>query len=134
MSSLSSNNLTKNQALVLTALSRSSNPMTAYHILDVLHSDGLRAPPQVYRALDKLIELGLVHRLESLNAFMSCQQPDCLPNTIAFAICDQCDNVREISDSSFALHLKTIAEKTGLKPSKSTIEVHGMCKTCQKID
>ena len=134
MSNLSPNNLTKNQTLVLTTLSRSTNPMTAYHILDALHSDGLRAPPQVYRALEKLIELGLVHRLESLNAFMTCQQPDCLPSTIAFAICDQCDNVLEISDSGFASHLKAIAEKTGLKPSKSTIEVHGMCKICQKID
>jgi Fur family transcriptional regulator, zinc uptake regulator len=65
-------NLTKNQALVLDVLSRAEQPMSAYTILDKLRDNGFRAPLQVYRALEKLLDFGLVHRLESLNSFVAC--------------------------------------------------------------
>jgi len=64
--------LTRNQSLVFGALSRAEGPLSAYTILDQLRDDGFRAPLQVYRALDKLVETGMVHRLESLNAFVAC--------------------------------------------------------------
>lgn len=67
--------LTKNQALVMGALTHSDGPLSAYTILDKLRDQGFRAPLQVYRALDKLLEYGLVHRLESLNAFVACACP-----------------------------------------------------------
>ncbi|HSO47903.1 MAG TPA: transcriptional repressor, partial [Rhizobiaceae bacterium] len=56
--------LTKNQSLVMGALARSDGPLSAYTILDQLRDNGFRAPLQVYRALEKLVEFGLVHRLE----------------------------------------------------------------------
>lgn len=50
--------LTRNQALVLEALERADGPLTAYAILDDVRGDGIRAPQQIYRALEKLLELG----------------------------------------------------------------------------
>ena len=73
----SKSDLTKNQTLVMGALSQAKGPLSAYTILDELRDDGFRAPLQVYRALEKLVELGLVHRLESLNAFVACQHTSC---------------------------------------------------------
>ena len=60
--------LTRNQNLVLGALTQATGPLSAYGILDQVRSDGIKAPLQIYRALDKLVEKGLAHRLESLNA------------------------------------------------------------------
>ena len=93
--------LTKNQTLVMGALTRSKGPLSAYTILDQLRDNGFRAPLQVYRALDKLVEFGLVHRLESLNAFVACRHPGCDgDDTIAFMICEKCGQVNEITDNA----------------------------------
>ena len=123
--------LTRNQSLVLSALSRANAPLSAYTILDQLREDGFRAPPQVYRALDKLVEMGAVHRLESLNAFVACRHPDCDGHeTVAFAICDKCGMVAELSDDDLAHHLKGLAKKTGFVLKKSTVELRGTCASC----
>ncbi|HSM41507.1 MAG TPA: transcriptional repressor, partial [Afifellaceae bacterium] len=63
--------------MVFDTLLAADGPLSAYDILDRLRDKGFRAPLQVYRALDKLLALGLVHRLESLNAFIACAHPDC---------------------------------------------------------
>ena len=124
--------LTKNQALVMGALSQSDSPLSAYTILDQLRDDGFRAPLQVYRALDKLVEFGLVHRLESLNAFVACRHPGCDGHqTIAFMICEKCGQVNEISDTSLAERLKQLASKAGFALKKSTVELRGICSSCQ---
>lgn len=124
--------LTKNQALVMGALSQSDSPLSAYTILDQLRDDGFRAPLQVYRALDKLVEFGLVHRLESLNAFVACRHPGCdAHQTIAFMICETCGQVNEISDTSLAERLKQLASKASFALKKSTVELRGICSSCQ---
>lgn len=124
--------LTKNQALVMGALSQSDSPLSAYTILDHLRDDGFRAPLQVYRALDKLVEFGLVHRLESLNAFVACRHPGCdAHQAIAFMICETCGQVNEISDTSLAERLKQLASKAGFALKKSTVELRGICGNCQ---
>lgn len=124
--------LTKNQALVMGALSQSESPLSAYTILDQLRDDGFRAPLQVYRALDKLVEFGLVHRLESLNAFVACRHPDCDGHqAIAFMICEACGQANEISDTSLAERLKQLASKAGFALKKSTVELRGICNNCK---
>ncbi len=124
--------LTKNQSLVMGALAEADGPLSAYTILDQLRDHGFRAPLQVYRALDKLVEFGMVHRLESLNAFVACRHPDCESHeTIAFTICERCGQVAEISDDSLAKRLKAMARETGFALSKSTIELRGVCAACQ---
>jgi Fur family transcriptional regulator, zinc uptake regulator len=123
--------LTKNQMLVLEALSGTNQPMSAYVILDRLRDAGLRAPLQVYRALDKLIETGLVHRLESLNAFVACAHKHCHDDCAsAFAICEKCGSATEFSDDEVMLRLRGWSGKAKFTPSKMVVEVRGICAVC----
>ncbi len=131
--------LTKNQALVFDALNRAEGPMSAYTILDKLRDHGFRAPLQVYRALDKLTEFGMVHRLESLNAFVACahREHECCGGaqghghgTVAFAICESCNQVIEFHDHKVDHQLGDWAKSKGFKPFKTTIEIRGLCEKC----
>lgn len=125
--------LTRNQALVFETLEDADTPLTAYNILDQLNGQGLRAPLQVYRALDKLLDLGLVHRLESLNAFVACRHPGCDSRTaVAFAICETCGKVSEITDAALVSSLKSLTVGAGFVPRKTTVEIRGTCHACQK--
>lgn len=131
--------LTKNQTLVLNALTSTEGPASAYSLLDQLRGDGFRAPLQVYRALEKLIEYGLVHRLESLNSFVACahtrENPHGHPHghrhgLVAFAICDNCGQVDEFSDATVEKRLKGWAGDHSFKLAKTTIELRGTCANC----
>jgi Fur family zinc uptake transcriptional regulator len=123
--------LTKNQSLVLEVLESHRIPLSAYSILEQLANAGLRAPPQVYRALEKLIDCGLIHKLESINSYVACQHRHCGSHQVtSFAICDSCDRVSEIIDVEFESKLHGLAEKVGLKPKHSTVEIHGLCEDC----
>jgi len=125
-------NLTKNQSLVMEELYQAPGPLSAYAILDQLRDDGLRAPLQVYRALEKLIEFGMVHRLESLNAFVACRHPDCdAQTTIAFTICEPCGQVTEVADDKLRSQLKSLATQNDFALEKSTVELRGICSKCQ---
>ncbi len=127
--------LTKNQSLVMTALTEAKGPLSAYTILDELRDDGFRAPLQVYRALEKLVEFGLVHRLESLNAFVACQHPSCdgrKEETILFTICETCGGVQELVKSQLSNATKSLAREIGFSPKKSTIELRGVCSKCHQ--
>ncbi|MGE7370910.1 Fur family transcriptional regulator [Neorhizobium sp. NPDC001467] len=130
-------NLTKNQSLVLDVLTRSDAPLSAYTILDRLRDSGFRAPLQVYRALDKLIEMGVAHRLESLNSFVACAHTNanCCGHThghgtVAFAICESCGQVSEFHDHAIDERLSGWAKERKFKPAKTTIEIRGLCDAC----
>ncbi|GGB42867.1 transcriptional repressor [Roseibium aquae] len=123
--------LTKNQSLVFSALNRADGPLTAYAILDELRAEGFRAPLQVYRALERLQAYGLVHRLESLNAFVACSHPQCAhQESAAFAICEKCGQVAEFSPGRATDALKAWATQTGFALTNTTIELRGMCRLC----
>ena len=123
--------LTKNQALVLAQLEKAEGPLSAYAILDQLRSKGFRAPPQVYRALDKLTTYGLVHRLESLNAFVACAHPHCQDHsTAAFAICENCGSVKEFADTDVLHGIATWARTESFRVHKTTVELKGVCGVC----
>ncbi len=125
--------LTRNQNLVLDALSQSGLPLSAYDILDRLRGEGLRAPLQIYRALDKLVERGLAHRLESLNAFVACADTHChRKGLIAFAICENCGKVDEFADPAIEERLGNWAGKKGFKVERTTMEIRGKCADCLK--
>ena len=124
--------LSNNQRLVMGVLEKEPHPMSAYMILDQLRDSGFRAPLQVYRALEKLIGMGRVHRLESLNAFIACSHMSCEKGgATAFVICDRCENVQEVCDDSVSLFLAGLTEKTKFKASKTSIELHGVCDACE---
>ncbi|WP_182086199.1 Fur family transcriptional regulator [Aureimonas sp. ME7] len=123
--------LTRNQKLVFDVLDRAEGPLSAYSILDALRGEGLRAPPQVYRALEKLLETGRVHRLESLNAFVACAHPHCHAHALtAFAICEKCGAVSEFSDEVVERRLGAWAGETGFQPTRTTVEIKGVCAAC----
>ena len=124
--------LTKNQALVFHALEGAEKPLGAYDLLDSLRGDGLRSPLQIYRALDKLIGLGLVHRLESLNAFVVCTNTgEKQPESAAFTICTACGKVCELNDPGLARQLVQLAGEAGFVLERSTVEMRGLCADCQ---
>ena len=126
-------NLTTNHTWVLVVMNGSEGPLSAYTILDKLRDHGFRAPLQVYRALEKLLEFGLVHRLESLNSFVACAHREhtcCSHGTVAFAICESCGHVSEFHDHVIDDQLNQWTRGKGFKPSKTTIEIRGLCAAC----
>lgn len=123
--------LTRNQSLVLDVLTGSDGPLSAYAILDALRNEGFRAPLQVYRALEKLVGEGRVHRLESLNAYVACRHSHVEAHeTIAFAICDRCGDVRELEDTAVADNLDRLAAGAHFALRTSVVELRGLCATC----
>lgn len=127
--------LTKNQSLVFDCLSESQSPLSAYTILDRLREHGFKAPLQVYRALEKLIDAGLVHRLESLNAFVVCAHPDqdCSHHGMtAFAICEKCGAVDEFHAHDIEAALIVRAMQSDFRASKMTVEIRGLCAGCHQ--
>lgn len=128
----SKENLTKNQSLVFDRLVASEGPMSAYDLLDELRGDGLKAPLQIYRALDKLQEIDLVHRLESMNSFVACAGPHCHAETgfVAFAICESCGDVDEFSDETVQNRLLDWSKNRKFTPQKTSLEIRGLCSAC----
>jgi len=123
---------TKNQKLVLDVLEKQEGRMSAYEILDTLRPEGFKAPLQVYRALEQLMKLGFVHKLESLNAFIACQHTHCAKqDLVAFTICDTCEQVTELNDTSLSKQLSTIADRGDFSVVRSTVELHGQCGSCR---
>jgi Fur family zinc uptake transcriptional regulator len=124
--------LTKNQSLVLNALAKADQPLGAYELLNRLQSSGFKAPLQVYRALDQLVEKGRVHRLESLNAWTACCEGQ-HSYTPVFAICDDCGIVTEHFDEQLAGNIEKVTKRSGFTPDRSIIEIHGQCDDCGTI-
>ena len=123
--------LTKNQTLVLKILEKANTPLSAYSLLDKLREHGFKAPPQVYRALDKLMEFGKVHRIESMNAFIACEHTLCeISPMTAFTICQKCEKVSEVKDEELSNYINLRAEKFGLSAPKTNVEIHGLCINC----
>ena len=123
--------LTKNQTLVLKVLTKANAPLSAYSLLDKLREYGFKAPPQVYRALERLIEIGKVHRIESMNAFIACEHTLCeVSHMTAFTICEKCEKVSEIKDEELSDYINLRAEKFGISAPKTHIEFHGLCNDC----
>ena len=123
--------LTADQQRVLATLQEASSPLSAYALLDRLREAGFSAPVQVYRALERLAEQGLVHRLESLNAYVSCSRSGgCRHGLKAFAICDNCGHVDEFTDNRLGRYLGRRMKDNAFSLRSSTIELHGKCEAC----
>lgn len=118
--------LTANQQSILTSLREVEGALTAYMLLERV---GLTGPTQVYRALNKLISLGLAHRIESLNAYVYCAASDG-SGPIAFAICDDCGHIDQIVDAPLVQRLHRMTARSSFELSRAVVEVHGRCATC----
>ena len=125
-------NLSKNQQIILDLIVKSSEPLKAYSILNNVQKKGIKAPLQVYRALDKLVAIGKIHKIESRNAFIACQNSSCqISKATAFSICESCENVSEISNSKLSKYLANFADEAGMKYNKYNLEFFGLCKKCK---
>ena len=125
------NNLSKNQQIIFDLIDKSSEPLKAYTILYNVQKKGINAPPQVYRALDKLVEIGKIHKIESKNAFVACRNSDCeISKATAFSICESCEIVDEISDVKLSKYLSNFNHKKGMKFKRFNLEFFGLCKKC----
>ena len=124
-------NLSKNQKIIFDLIHKSSEPLKAYTILFNVQKKGIKAPPQVYRALDKLVEIGKIHKIESKNAFVACRNSDCeISKATAFSICESCEIVDEISDVKLSKYLSSFNHKKGMKFKRFNLEFFGLCKKC----
>jgi Fur family transcriptional regulator, zinc uptake regulator len=118
---------------VLQALLSSHRPLGAYEVIDELARSMPRpAPITVYRALDFLMANGLVHRIESRNAFLACAHDHDAVSAVAFLICERCGAVGEIPAAPVAQSLNAAARATGFAPKLSVVEITGTCAHCQK--
>ena len=129
---LKENNLSKNQQIIFELIHKSPEPLKAYTILSNVQKKGIKAPPQVYRALDKLVEIGKIHKIESKNAFVACRNSDCeISKATAFSICESCEIVDEISDVKLSKYLSNFNHKKGMKFKRFNLEFFGLCQKCK---
>lgn len=123
--------LTDLRRRVLELVWASHRPIGAYDLLELLKGERRNAaPPTVYRALDFLIELGLVHRIESLNAYIGCPEPDA-DHPSQFLICRDCGSAAEITDAGLDKAINNLTSKAGFSVLHRTIEVEGRCPDCR---
>jgi Fur family zinc uptake transcriptional regulator len=125
--------LTPARRQVLEALLSEHKPLGAYELIDRLAARGARpAPITVYRALDFLMEQGLVHRIESRNAFMACVSDHGTGDLVVFLLCEKCGAVGEAPSKAVADALKQAARGAGFTPHAHVIEIGGVCAHCRK--
>lgn len=126
--------LTALRRRVLELVWQSHKPLGAYDILAVLsEEDGRRAaPPTVYRALDFLLENGLVHRIASLNSFTGCNHPT-HAHQGQFLICRECHAAIELQHQAITQAVIGAATEVGFTVEGQTIEILGICAGCKAV-
>ncbi|ESK36958.1 hypothetical protein P256_02403 [Acinetobacter nectaris CIP 110549] len=118
---------------VLHLILKATGPIGAYDILAQIKntSDKPAAPPTVYRSLDFLLDMGLIHRLSSINAFIPCCHPR-EGHQAAFLICSSCKSVKEASADNVLNQLSTLAASDDFNIHHTTIEISGKCQQCSQ--
>lgn len=123
--------LTRTRRRVLELVWNSHKPVGAYDILDSINNEGKKAaPPTVYRALDFLIEANLVHRLDSINAFVGCPDPG-HAHTGQILICRQCRSVAELDDTDISQLVEQKVSNLGFSAIHQMLEIQGLCQDCR---
>jgi Fur family transcriptional regulator, zinc uptake regulator len=122
--------LTDTRRKVFELVIKAGQPVGAYRLLEAMQDKGTRVmPPTVYRALNFLQGKGLVHRIESLNAFVACTQHE-HEHEGQFLICSDCGKTEELADESVSEMLREKASAHGFTLTQQTIELKGLCKEC----
>jgi Fur family zinc uptake transcriptional regulator len=124
--------LTPLRRRVLELVWANHRPVGAYALLDRLKEEDDRgaAPPTVYRALDFLLARGLIHRIESLNAFVGCAHPG-ETHVVQFLICKSCGTAAELDDRRLGDAIGRSAAEHGFSIQSRVIELSGVCSACQ---
>lgn len=129
--------LTELRRQVLQEIAGSHHSIGAYEILDRLAAKGTRlAPISVYRAIDALIEAGVVHRLESRNAYFACHSAhgaDGTGSAHMVLVCERCGTVAELQGDSLLAPLDAAARAAGFEPKIRVVEMAGTCAHCRQV-
>ncbi len=126
--------LNQNDNSILKKLAASAKPMSAYDLLDALRGDdvvAIKAPTQIYRSLEKLVEAGEVHRVSALNAFVACTCAH-KGSPPGFLVCTSCGIVSEF-DAGGAARVPR-GRASGFAVQSMNVELSGLCKKCQATD
>jgi len=121
--------LTPIRRKVLSLLLEAPGPAKAYDLLQQLDGDGAPKPPTVYRSLDFLQEMGLAHRIETLNAFVACGHWK-HSHAAIFLICEGCGSAGELHAGNSVKKLQQEVEGVRFQMKNATIEVRGLCEAC----
>ncbi|ORU91568.1 MAG: hypothetical protein A6F70_00365 [Cycloclasticus sp. symbiont of Bathymodiolus heckerae] len=122
--------LTAIRKRILELICSSHKAIGAYELLDLFRKEDMKAKPvTIYRALDFLMEAGLVHKIESLNAFIGCLQAETQHQSVIL-ICDNCKNAFELDASSVYKTIFAMSKEKQFTPTTLTIELHGLCDSC----
>jgi Fur family transcriptional regulator, zinc uptake regulator len=125
--------LTALREAVLRVLTGSHKALGAYDIIERMSEQGRRlAPISVYRIIDVLIEAGLVHRLESRNAYFACLAPHQDSASMVVLLCQACDRVAEAEAPAAWGAINAITKDTGFAVSATILEIQGQCPDCRK--
>jgi Fur family transcriptional regulator, zinc uptake regulator len=125
--------LTALREAVLRVLTGSHMALGAYDILDRMNEQGRRlAPISVYRIIDILVEAGLVHRLESKNAYFACLSRHEDGASRVVMLCEACHRVAEAEAPDAWGAIKAVTQNTGFAISATVLEVQGQCPDCRK--
>ena len=120
---------------ILSFLNDQDKPQSAYGILDALRDEGVKAPMQIYRALAKLEEAGLAHKLPKSNSWIACHSHHHDEAKLLILLsCQRCGTVAEHEDKMLQSALLSLAEKSQFNALAQTIEVEGACLPCQTED
>ncbi|MCG0995135.1 transcriptional repressor [Acetobacter indonesiensis] len=139
--------LTQQRREILGLILDAPTPVGAYDLLEQIKSpDRKPAPPTVYRALDFLLEHGLIHRIEKLSAFVACthllhndhahdcahdhHHDDMCLHTAQFLICRSCKNVTEISTPAILDAVRATCRAEGFVIQSASVEIEGLCAAC----
>jgi Fur family zinc uptake transcriptional regulator len=123
---------TQMRGAVFEALASFDRPASAYDIAEkVSQTQGRRvAANSVYRILDLFVGANLARRVESANAYVANDHPDCLHDCI-FLICDRCGQTTHLDDDSLSGGVRAAAKEAGFSPDRPVIEVRGTCQDCK---
>jgi Fur family zinc uptake transcriptional regulator len=124
--------LTPARRLILEILAREGRPLGAYDMIEkVAEATGKRpAPVSIYRALDFLLENGLIHRLASRNAFLACGHGHHEQDLVVFLICENCGSVVEATSDALRRDLAALTTASHFVPHTQVMEIAGRCKAC----
>jgi Fur family transcriptional regulator, zinc uptake regulator len=112
---------------VMSALLNAQGPQTAYNIVEKMKD---MKPMSVYRALDFLSAQGLAHRIESLNAYVSCVESHCAHKDSQYLICDSCGSVEELHNHAIDDFITKTLSKSGFQLNHKVMELRGLCTQC----
>jgi len=124
--------LTESRRRILEILAAEGRPLGAYDLIEKVAETSAKrpAPISIYRALDFLLENGLIHRLASRNAYLACVHDHAVEEPVVFLICDNCGEVAEATSPALIRSLCDLAERAKFAPRVQVMEVAGFCKAC----